>query len=682
MRNKLRSVQDSGWWITGVVIVVLLVFWSMRHESARIDRNRVYVVGTDNTLPYHALLAARPGEPARPTGIAAELMARAAERAGIRLRWSITAPRALIEHRVDLWPANTTTSRSPLFSVTRPFMRHSLALLSREPLQPDQVARRDYAKVLLRVRIVTDSLQALFPRSEIIGYGDRRRVLMGLCRGEAPVALLETRPLQAMLLDRPPDCKGVPLFVTGTQTDPERLGFGSTPEAAPVANLLRSEMDRMIESGEAADLFRKWSYYSNADADLLFSEVSEMRARQISNGLVILLFALLGVLSWVTYHSILARREAMAANQAKTNFLANMSHEMRTPLNGILGLAEVLSQSELEPVQQEYLDKLRSSGSSLLQIVNDVLDLSRVARGKIELRPEPTDLRTVFADLAGVFAESARARQLEFQVNGIDALPEVMVDALRLRQLFHNLVGNAIKFTDCGFVHVTLRMETGPRLRMVVEDSGIGIEVDARERLFEKFYQADTSIHRRFGGTGLGLSIVREIVLAMGGDITVESHPGQGSRFQVSLPVEILLVALPAPLSVPEHSVAVHSILVVEDNAVNQLVVVSLLRKEGHHVDVAAHGGEALDCLASRPYDIVFMDCHMPVLDGLAATRQIRQRESQTGRHTCIIALTASAMEQERDRCLEAGFDDFLSKPVQASELQRVVREWAPKPAL
>jgi signal transduction histidine kinase/CheY-like chemotaxis protein len=416
--------------------------------------------------------------------------------------------------------------------------------------------------------------------------------------------------------------------------------------------------------------------------DLIYREEQARRATQAANSLTGLLLVLLVALTWFYLQARKAQRQAIEANQAKTDFLANISHEIRTPLNGILGLTEVLESSQLDSRQRGLLKSLRDSGRNLLAIVNDLLDLALVARGKFTLKPEPVALKDLLEGAAQPFQLAAEAKKLQFEMIGTGSLPAfVRADPVRMRQIVSNLIGNAVKFTDHGSVIVRVHWSSGQnRLRLSVEDTGIGMSEAAQARLFEKFYQADSSISRRFGGTGLGLAIVKEMVTAMDGSIAVESQQGSGSKFLIELPLEAVAGAAgePPPAAGPAPRSEKARVLVVEDNEVNQLVVRSLLAMAGHEVDCAHDGVQGLEAWKLKPYDLVLMDCQMPNLDGYQATSLIRQIEG-TERRTPIVALTASAMPGDRERCYEAGMDDFLSKPVHAAELQRVLNAWVKK---
>lgn len=363
-----------------------------------------------------------------------------------------------------------------------------------------------------------------------------------------------------------------------------------------------------------------------------------------------------------------ARQAAQAANEAKSTFLTMMSHELRTPLNGVLGMAQMLTMTDLDEQQRECVEVIGNSGGALLLLLNDILDLSKVEAGKLQIEAIPFELRPLIENAAALWAPSAADKGLELELQLPEDAPEwVRGDPTRLRQVLTNLLSNAIKFTDHGAVSLSAAYRDG-RLSFEVTDSGIGISPEALSRLFQDFSQAEAGTARRFGGTGLGLSISRKLCRMMGGDLAARSVEGEGATFFGS-------VTLPAAAA--EEATSLHEtcealprlrILAVDDNATNRTVVRTLLEALGAEVTLAGNGVEGLQALRAADFDLVLMDVNMPVMGGVEALQALRRGEA--GRPDLpVIALTADAMAGDRDRYLAAGFDDHLGKPIQLEQL-------------
>ncbi len=376
-----------------------------------------------------------------------------------------------------------------------------------------------------------------------------------------------------------------------------------------------------------------------------------------------------------------ARDAAEAANRAKSQFLATMSHEIRTPLNAVLGLNALILDSSLSGAQRQHAEMIRSSGQILLALINDVLDVSRIEAGAMTLERAPFSPVAAAHEVVALLQERAQARGLDFSLHIVNgAPPEVLGDAMRWRQVLFNLIGNALKFTEHGHVRVEMRHHLPTpdtvELQVDVADTGGGIAPGELSRLFEPFVQGDSGTARRHGGTGLGLTITQELVKLMGGRIEVESQPGQGSVFRVVLadlqraPAgQDTPTALPA---MPARAPRALRILVAEDNPVNQLLIEAVLTRMGHHCDIAHNGREALARAQQAEHALVLMDVQMPEMDGLAATRAIRELPGAAGR-VPIVAMTANALLEDRQHCLAAGMDDYLSKPIDLHALAAVI---------
>jgi PAS domain S-box-containing protein len=372
-----------------------------------------------------------------------------------------------------------------------------------------------------------------------------------------------------------------------------------------------------------------------------------------------------------------ARDLALEAAREKANFLANMSHEIRTPLNGIIGVSEILAETNLSIGQKDYLETLKTSAHLLFDIVNDILDFSRIEAGKLELEEVDFDLREVVAKTIKLFVPQAfkRRNKLEFEIEET-VETHLCGDAGRLRQVLQNLISNAIKFTEDGQVLLKISAEQDNVLRFEVSDTGIGIELDKQSKIFEPFAQADASTTRQFGGTGLGLAISKQIVEMMGGEIGVESEIGKGSRFWFTARFSGQQAILEdCNKEIEDYRIDKNNIkiLVVEDNPINQEVALGRLQQFGITADVV----ENVEAVKEKKYDLILMDCRMPKMDGFEATRKIRRLDGEA-KNIKIIAMTASVKADERQRCFEAGMNDYLAKPMTVEVLGKSLERHLP----
>ncbi len=385
-----------------------------------------------------------------------------------------------------------------------------------------------------------------------------------------------------------------------------------------------------------------------------------------------------------------AEEAARQANRVKNDFLANISHELRTPLSGIIGTARMLGEIELPQAARELVEIVSSTSDALLRVIDDVLDFSKVEAGELTLETRDFRLLEPLQKVVDLLSLTAQDKGIELVLDVAEGLPKALRgDPSRLRQVLYNLVGNAVKFTQSGRVdlHVEGERLEGEEivLRFTVSDTGIGIGNQTREKLFTPFVQADTSTSRRYGGTGLGLAISQEIVQRMGGEIEVESIPGEGSTFTFAAAFEPARAAPAAretmqlPPREPRDPTS-YRLLLAEDEPVNRMIGQRLIEKLGYRVDVVTNGAEALEALDQESYDLILMDCQMPELDGYETTRRIRRREGDD-QGIAVVAVTAHAMKGDREKCLAAGMDDYVTKPYQAEEIAAVLKRWLATPA-
>jgi signal transduction histidine kinase/ActR/RegA family two-component response regulator len=687
VQTPVRSRWARLAWIAGLLALsVAGLFWhkQRRQEGARIAalRGRVYRIGADHAPPYYTHKPDGSVE-----GLAVEVMNRAAEQAGLRLRWVAVQGQpdeALLSGQVDLWPAlnSAMLGRERLhFSV--PWLQNNFVsvTLADAPGQP----------VIVGVRRSNTTLQkakTAFPGAEVRAYRLREEALLALCKQEVTVAAFESRFLDAALLNRPPPCDAKALSVKLLRGFHSNLSIASRHEFAAVGDLLRQGINQAADKGLFGDALDKWSALSSSDSRALFAlEEAEKTNRDLKERLWFgrFIVAAVLVLALLAYRASQRARAAQAvaekAAQAKTDFLANVSHEIRTPLNGVIGMAALLAEGAWNESKREDLRTLQDSAHSLLGVLNDVLDFSKLEAGRCQLSLEAFDLRLLLTRVRDLFQSLARQKQLDLHLDLPSDLPDALVgDAARLRQILMNFAGNALKFTERGevriFAVVQSRTDRGAKLRLGVSDSGIGIPTSVRRRLFEKFEQADTSMSRQYGGTGLGLAISKRLAELMGGSVGLSSEVGVGSTFWVD--VELGLAESPLPEAIPQERKARRfsgRVLVAEDNAVNRKLIDRMLHRYGIEPVLVNDGKQALEQLRARRFDLVLMDCQMPLLDGYEATRIWRAEEAPNHRIP-VVAITAHAFPQDSARCRAAGMNDYLSKPLEAAAFEAVLARY------
>lgn len=673
--RRWRFVPASVLFSVGGVCFALLVAWNYYgYRQAERYRGGSFRIGVDHNPPNYDW-----SPEGGASGFAVDVLNEAARRAGIRLQW-VYCPRgsraAFQAGMIDLWPVGYyRKGEYPILHQTRPWSEDQHAFVW-DRSRFTRVSE-DFREMRIAVmdRLASRAMaERLFRGAAILAVPSRPGVMQAVCEGKASLAFLDMRTVEGLLLNRPEGCRETRLGIKPMPASTDPLSLFSRKELAPLADLLRDHIDEMMTDGSVFAAAERWFSFSSTDVRQVLRLQEQSRSVRWLMVACAIMGIVIGLLVWLIGNLREARTAAERSRTLQSEFLANVSHEIRTPMNGVLGTADLMLDTVTDPETREQIETIRESAISQLDLLNQILDQSKIDSGVLLLETTPFSLRRLVEQVEKTFEAAARRKGIRILATIPEDLPAlVQGDGLRIRQVLTNLVNNAIKFTNTGSVEIGLGAETLNGMISVwfrVRDTGIGIPKAQQAAIFEKFRQVDASTTRRYGGTGLGLSISRQLVRLMGGDLSVKSEPGEGSEFRFNVivaPARATDQNKPQANSMP-RSLAGLEVLVVEDNLVNQRVAQALLKRLGVTVHLASNGLEALAKCRTGFFDVVFMDCHMPEMDGYEATVEIRKLEGAISR-VPIIALTAGVSGEERKKASQFGMDGFLAKPINREEL-------------